>query len=111
MDPFTALFAFYGQSSPYPRELSPYPCELHGWSFVWKFTIKDLIFDSKKGHDINISWCSFADLVNDEIYLLKLWVVTRCFEIVGVFNVQDALEYWVSVQFPPMKVLFHINTL
>ena len=58
--------------------------------------VKDLIFDSKKGHDIKISWCSFADLVNDAIYLLKLWVVTRCFEVVGVFNIQDTLEYWVS---------------
>ena len=34
LDPFTALFAVCGQSSPYPCELSLYPCELHGWSFV-----------------------------------------------------------------------------
>ena len=40
LDPFIALFAVCGQSSPYP-------CELHGWSFVWKFMVKDLIFDSK----------------------------------------------------------------
>ena len=73
--------------------------------------VKDLIFDSKKGQDINISWCSFADLVNDGIYLLKLWVVTRCLELVGVFNVQDALEYWVSGWFYLMKVSLHNNTL
>ena len=72
--------------------------------------VKDLIFDSKKGHDIKISWCSFANLVNDEIYMLKLWIVIRCLEVVGVFNVQDALEYWVSGRFPLMKVSFH-NTI
>ena len=73
--------------------------------------VRDLVFDRKKGQDIKISWCSFADLVNDGIYLLKLWAVTRCLEIVGVFNVQDALEYWVSSRFSLMKVSFHHNTL
>ena len=73
--------------------------------------VRDLVFDRKKGQDIKISWCSFADLVNDGIYLLKLWAVTRCLEIVGVFNVQDALEYWVSSRFFLMKVSFHHNTL
>ena len=111
MDPFTALFAFCGQLSPYPRELSPYSCELHGWSFVWKFLVCDLEFDRKKGYDIKISWRSFVDLVNDGIYLLKLRAVTWCLEVVGVFNVQDALEYWISGRFPLMKVSFHNNTL
>ena len=97
LDPFIALFLVCGLSSPYP-------CELHGWSFVWKFMVRDLVFDRKKGHDIKISWCSFANLVNDEIYMLKLWIVIRCLEVVGVFNVQDALEYWVSGRFPLMKM-------
>ena len=97
LDPFITLFAVCGLSSPYPREL-------HEWSYVWKFMIRDLIFDRKKGHSIKISWCSFANLFNDEIYLLKLWIVTRCLEVVGVFNVQDALEYWVSGRFPLMKM-------
>ena len=66
--------------------------------------VRDLVFDRKKGHDIKISWCSFANLVNDEIYMLKLWIVIRCLEVVGVFNVQDALEYWVSGRFPLMKM-------
>ena len=97
LDPFIALFVVCGLSSPYP-------CELHGWSFVWKFMVRDLVFDRKKGHDIKISWCSFANLVNDEMYMLKLWIVIRCLEVVGVFNVQDALEYWVSGWFPLMKM-------
>ena len=63
-----------------------------------------MVFDRKRGHDIKNSWCSFADLVNDEIYLLKLWIVTRCLEVVEVFNIQDALEYWVSGRFPLMKM-------
>ena len=84
LDPFIALFVVCGPSSPYP-------CELHGWSFVWKFMVRDLVFDRKKSHDIKISWCSFANLVNDEMYMLKLWIVIRCLEVVGVFNVQDAL--------------------
>ena len=66
--------------------------------------VRDLVFDRKKGHDIKISWCSFDNLVNDEIYMLKLWIVIRCLEVVGVFNVQDALEYWVSGWFPLMKM-------
>ena len=104
LDPIIALFIVYGQSSPYA-------CELHDWTFVWKFMARDLVFDQKKGHGIKISWCSFADLVNDRNYLLKLWSVTRCLEVVGVFNVQDALEYWVSGRFSLMKVSFHNNTL
>ena len=70
----------------------------------------DLEFDKKKVYNIKISWCSFANLVNVGIYLLKLWAVTWCLEVVGVFNVQDALEYWVSGRFPLMKVSFH-NTI
>ena len=66
--------------------------------------VRDLIFDRKKGHDIKLSWCSFVDLVNDGIYLLQLWTMTRCLEVVGVFNFQDALEYWVSGWFPFMKM-------
>ena len=96
-DLFTALFAVCGLSSPYPREL-------HGWSFFWKFMVRDLIFDRKKGYNIKLSWCFFADLVNDGIYLLKFWTMIRCLEVVGVFNVQDVLEYWVSGQFPLMKM-------
>ena len=57
----------------------------------------------KERHDIKISWCSFVDL--------KLWSVTRFLEVVGVFNVQDALEYWVSGRLPLMRVSFHNNTL
>ena len=72
---------------------------------------RDLVFDQKKGHGIKISWCSFADLVNDSNYLLMLWSVTRCLEVIGVFNVQDVLEYWVSGRFPLVKVSFHNNTL
>ena len=48
--------------------------------------VRDLVFDSKKGHDIKISWCFFADLVNDGIYLLKLWAVTRCSFVVNYNN-------------------------
>ena len=73
--------------------------------------VRDLEFDRKKCYDIKISWRSFVDLVNDGIYLLKLWVVTWCLEVVGVFNVQDALEYWVSGRFYLMKVSFQNNTL
>ena len=48
LDPFTALFAVCGQLSPYPRELP-------GWSFFWKFMVSNLVFDRKKGYDIMIS--------------------------------------------------------
>ncbi|KAF3974503.1 hypothetical protein CMV_002181 [Castanea mollissima] len=56
------------------------------------FMVCDLEFYRKKGHDIKISWCLFVDLVNDGIYLLKLWAVTWCLEVVGVFNVHDAFK-------------------
>ena len=72
---------------------------------------RGLVFDRKAGQVKKISWCSFADLVNDGTYLHKLWVVTKCLEVVGVFNVQGALKYWVSGQFPLKKVSFHNNTL
>ena len=38
----------------------------------------------------------FADPVRDASYFLKLWAVANCLEVVGVFNLQDCLEYWVS---------------
>ena len=33
-------------------------------------------------------------LDNNENYLLKLWVVINCCGVLGVFDGQDALEYW-----------------
>ena len=55
LDPFIALFVVCGPSSPYP-------CELHGWSFVWKFMVRDLVFDRKKSHDIKISCRSYSPI-------------------------------------------------
>ena len=37
--------------------------------------------------------------------------VAKCLEVVGVLNLQDVLEYWVSGRFPLMKVSFDNNTL
>ena len=41
----------------------------------------------------------FVDPVRDSAHFLKLWVVAKCLEVVGVFNLQDALEYWVRASF------------
>ena len=51
----------------------------------------------------------FTGLSQNVESLFKLWL--NCLEVFGVFNVQDALKYWVSGWFPLMKVSFHNNTL
>ena len=54
--------------------------------------VRGLVFDRKKGHVVKISWCSFADPVKDGIYSLKLWAVTKCLEVVGVFKYSRCFE-------------------
>ena len=44
-------------------------------------------------------------------YALMSWAMINYFGVVRVINGQDALAYWVSGQFPLMKVSFHNNTL
>ena len=41
----------------------------------------------------------FANLVRDLSRFLKLWVVAKCLEVVGVFNLQDALNIGLVVSF------------
>ena len=47
---------------------------------------------------------SCGGLDSNENYLLKLWVVINCCGVLGVFDGQDALEYWCCGRSPLMNI-------
>ena len=47
---------------------------------------------------------SSGGLDNNETYLHKLWVVINCCGVLGVFDGQDALEYWCCGRSPLINI-------
>ena len=61
-------------------------------------------FDCPKIQGSRFHWkCPFVDPVKNEIAMLNLWTLINCF-VVGVFEVENTLDYWFSGRSPLMKM-------